>query len=96
MSVGDELNVLIDLVMLSVGSLPSSLKKNLYYYSHPTGTARLLVEEPERSVVDPTLRVQGTSNLRVLEARTARGIPMFPRCLYEPSQCATRASLGGR
>lgn len=47
---------------------PSWIRDNLYYYSHPTGTARLDVGRYDESVVGKDLLVQGIPNLRICDA----------------------------
>lgn len=44
------------------------IRENLYFYSHPTGTARLDMNNMEESVLNHDLTVQGISNLRVCDA----------------------------
>lgn len=66
----------------SEGSLSLWIRQNVYTYSHWVGTARMGkgnnssdASSIEDSVVDPNLRVRGTSNLHVVDASIMPSIP---------------------
>ncbi|CAD7975090.1 unnamed protein product [Amoebophrya sp. A25] len=54
--------------MSDEGKAKAWIKENLYYYSHPSGTARYDQARPEESVVNADLTVQGIPNLRICDA----------------------------